>query len=231
MGLLRRAKNPKRFACKPTGLPILKGVQMIPKLRVCRLYKFIFVTVLTAFATLLLFPSTSAAQGLEVNGGWAHVSGNFGMDGFTLGTSWFFAPRISVTANYDGAWNTSRVGTFEFTSVGAIAAKSHIQDFLIGPRVYFRSYEIDRHNRVIPFADARFGVSHLHQEVQEGTAPAATNQDSAFSWMLGGGVDYPINPHWTARGELALLRTHLNAEAQSHARLAITIAYSFGSRR
>jgi hypothetical protein len=48
--------------------------------------------------------------------------------------------------------------------------------------------------------------------------------------MIGGGVDYPLGPHWMARGELGLLRTHLNADAQSRARLAITIAYTFGSR-
>jgi len=203
---------------------------MVLKLRVCTVYKFIFTAVLAGVATFCAFPAPSAAQGLEATGGWTHVSGNFGMDGFTLGTSWFFAPRMAITANYDDVWNTSRVGNFEFTTVGAIASKSHMQDFLVGPRVYFRSYDIDRHNRIIPFADARFGVSHLHQQVQEQTTPAAINQDSAFSWMLGGGVDYPINPHLVARGELALLRTHLNAEPQSHARLGITIVYSFGER-
>jgi opacity protein-like surface antigen len=179
---------------------------------------------------IFIIPSGANAQGLEVSAGWAHVTQDFGMDGFTLGASYFVAPRLSLAANYDDAWDTSRVGAFEFTSVGAISAKSHIQDFLIGPRVYFAPYKIDRHNRVIPFADARFGISHLHQEIQEGITAAAINQDSAFSWMIGGGVDYPLGPHWMARGELGLLRTHLNADAQSRARLAITIAYTFGSR-
>jgi hypothetical protein len=185
--------------------------------------------VMLCAASLVCSPATQA-QELEVSGGWAHVTQDFGMDGFTLGTSWFLAPRVAMVANYDDAWDTSRVGTFEFTSVGAIAAKSHIQDFLVGPRVYFAPYHIDRKNRIIPFADARFGVSHLHQQIQEGLNSPVANQDSAFSWMLGGGVDYPLAKHWVARGELGLLRTHLNAEAQSRARLAITLAYTFGSR-
>ncbi|HKV47771.1 MAG TPA: hypothetical protein VJN69_06730 [Candidatus Acidoferrales bacterium] len=185
---------------------------------------------LAVIATFFLLPAGANAQGLGVSAGWTHVSGNFGMDGFTLGSSWFFRPNLAITANYDDAWNTNRVGDFAFTSVGAIAAKSHMQNFLIGPRFFFSSYDIHGSHTIIPFIDGRFGVTHLHQEVQTGTTPAAINQDTAFSWMLGGGVDYPLNSHLMARGELGLLRTHLNAHPESHARLAITIAYTFGSR-
>lgn len=203
---------------------------MLRKALVSRVSKSALITGLAVVATFFLLPQKTNAQGLGVSAGWSHVSGNFGMDGFTLGSSWFFSPKIAVTANYDDAWNTDRVGNFAFTSVGAIATKSHIQDFLVGPRYFFSPYNINRNHTIIPFIDGRFGITHLHQEVQEGTVPAAINQDSAFSWLLGGGVDYPLNPHWMARGELGLLRTHLNAEPQSHARIAITIAYSFGSR-
>lgn len=181
-------------------------------------------------AAILFAPVDTNAQGLEVSGGWTHVTQDFGMDGFTLSAAWYMAPRISIFANYDGAWDTSDLGGFQFTNVGAIDVKSHIQDFLIGPRVFLAPYRIDRRNRIMPFAEARFGVSHLHQEVQEGISPAAINQDSAFSWLLGGGVDYPLNPHWVARGDLGLLRTHLDGNAQSRLRLAITLVYSFGAR-
>lgn len=152
------------------------------------------------------------------------------MDGFAAGASWSFAPRFSIAANYDDVWNTNRVGDFAFTTVGAIAAKSHQQDFLIGPRVFFSSFSIDRRNRILPFGEAQFGVTHLHQQIQEGVAVPASNSDTAFSWLLGGGVDYPINDHLMARGELELLRTHLNANPASHARIAISMVYSFGSR-
>jgi len=204
---------------------------MIRRILVSKSTKFLFIALFAVAIGLFALPSESSAQGLELSGGWAHVTGDFGMDGFNTGAAWYFAPRLSIAANYDGAWNTSQVGNFAFTSLGtAIASKSHIQDFLIGPRFFFAPYRIDRRNRVIPFADARFGVSHLHQLVQEGPYPAAVGSDSAFSWMLGGGVDYPLAPHWVARGELGLLRTHLNASAQSRLRLAISIAYTFGAR-
>jgi hypothetical protein len=207
---------------------------MIRKLHVCGFsaVKLAVAPVLALVLAIFLLPNATRAQGLEVSGGWAHVTQDFGTDGFTLGASGYFSPRFALVANYDDSWDTSRVGTFEFTTVGAIAAKSHLQNFLVGPRILFASRTIDKNKnkRIVPFADVRLGVSHLHQTIQQGLNPPATNQDSAFSWMAGGGVDYPLGPHLTARGELGLLRTHLNADAQSRARLAITLAYTFGSR-
>src|SRR5581483_7302676 len=99
--------------------------------------------VLLVCAVLLVFsscPSSSNAQGLELGGGYVHNTGDFGLDGFNLAAGWFFSNSVAVAAEYDGAYDTSRIGDFEFTSVGAIAAKSHIQDFLIGPRVYISQH-------------------------------------------------------------------------------------------
>jgi hypothetical protein len=212
---------------------------MTDRVPTIRLFLVVF-----AIATIsLICPARSGAQGLDVSGGYTHGTGNFGLDGFHLGTSWFFAPRVALAGEYDGVWDTSRVGTFDFTSVGAIASRTHLQDFLVGPRFYFPVYTInDTSNnnrtrnrnrkiyRLYPFGEAQFGVSHIHEEIQEGINPALTNSDSAFSWMLGGGVDYPLADHWMARGTLGLLRTHFNSEAQSRLRLGLGIVYTFGER-
>jgi opacity protein-like surface antigen len=181
-------------------------------------------------AASFLFPARSRAQGLELSGGYAHATSDFGTDGFDLGAAYYFAPRLSIAAEYDGMWDTSRVGSFEFTSVGAIVSQAHLQNFLVGPRFYFSDYKVGKSHFIKPFGEVQFGVSHLRSRVQEGTTPSTFNSDSAFSWMLGGGVDYPITPHWTARGNLDLLRTHLNANAQSRARLVLGIAYTWGER-
>jgi opacity protein-like surface antigen len=175
-------------------------------------------------------PVAIGAQGLEVSGGYAHSTADFGLDGFDVGVGYFFGPRVSVAAEYDGLWDTSRVGTFEFTDTGAVVAQSHLQDFLVGPRSYCGSYKVGKRRMINPFAEAQVGVSHLHQSIQEGVNPAVTNEDSAFSWMLGGGADYPLSSHWAARGTLDLLRTHFNANAQSRLRIGIGIAYTFGER-
>jgi len=195
---------------------------------------------LAVMVLLVASPRNAAAQGLELSGGWAHSTGNFGLDGFNLGAAWRFAPNIAVAAQYEGLYDTSQVGTFEFTSVGAIASKSHLQNFLIGPRYYFGQKEIGakkkgnnskRAYNISPFGEAAFGISHLKSTIQEGPQPAFTNSDSAFTWMLGGGADYQLSPHWIARGSLDLLRTHLNQNGQSRLRLVLGIAYTFGSVR
>jgi hypothetical protein len=176
------------------------------------------------------FPRSLHAQGLEFSGGWVHSTGDFGLDGFNLGAAWWVAPRISVAGEYDGAYDVSRVGQFEFTNVGAIASRSHLQDFLIGPRFYFAERKMGRYS-LRPFGEAQFGVSHLKSTIQEGTQPSMTNSDSAFSWMLGGGADYQLTSHWIARGNLDLLRTHLNEAGQSRLRLVLGVAYTFGGAR
>lgn len=182
------------------------------------------------FITILACSHSLSAQGLEVSGGWSHVTGDFGLDGFNLGTAWWVAPRISIAAEYDGVYDTSRVGTFEFTNVGAIASKSYLQDFLIGPRFNFAERKMG-HYYIRPFGEAQFGVSHLKSTIQEGIQPSVTNSDSAFSWMLGGGADYQLTSHWVARGNLDLLRTHLNEAGQSRLRLVLGVAYTLGSAR
>ena len=43
--------------------------------------------VLTFLANLMLSKGTYG-QGLELSGGWAHVTGDFGTDGFNVGAAW-----------------------------------------------------------------------------------------------------------------------------------------------
>jgi hypothetical protein len=190
-----------------------------------------FLFVLAALIALISGASSSHAQGLEVSGGWSHITQDFGTDGFQVGAGWRFSRRIAVVANYDDTWDVSRVGTFEFTSVGAIASKSHLQNFLVGPRYYFAPQRVDKKKyRIDPFAEGQFGVSRLNSKIQQGTQPFVSHSDDGFSWMLGGGADYNFTPHWGARGNLDLLRTHLNEEGQSRLRIVLGIVYSFGER-
>lgn len=187
--------------------------------------------------TILLLPflatailcTTARGQGLELHGGWAHVTGDFGTDGLNVGAAWWFTKRITIAGDYDTTWDTSTLSTFAFTSVGAIAVKSHLQQALFGPRIFFATDWTSKH-KLDPFAEAQFGFTHLYQSVQQVNMPSVAASDTAFSWMLGGGVEYLLSPHWSARGNLDFLRTHLANEGQSRLRLVIGIVYTFGSR-
>ncbi len=184
---------------------------------------------LAIMLVVLAFPKTSHAQGLELNGGWSHVTGDFGTDGFEVGAAWWFTHRVTMAANFDSDWNDSTLGVFAFTSVGAIAVKSHLDTFVIGPRIFFTTDWTDKH-RLNPFGEAQFGVSHLSQSVKQAGFPAVGASDTAFTWLLGGGAEYLITPHWSARGNLDFVRTHFANEGQSRLRLVFGVAYTFGSR-
>jgi OmpA-OmpF porin, OOP family len=182
---------------------------------------------LTSFATLML-PKSTSGQGLELSGGWAHNTGDFGTNGFSVGGAWWFTKHVTIAGDYDSSWNTTSLTSFQFTTIGSTAVKSHLQNFVFGPRIFFSTGWTDRH-RLNPFAEAEFGGSELFQQVIQ-VNKSVSESGTAFSWMVGGGVDYLISPHWSARGRLDFLRTHFAEEGQSRLRLVLGITYTFGSR-
>ncbi len=190
-------------------------------------------TLLVIPILLFLFSTPSMAQNLhnlEVGGGWSYLSSNFGVNGFNAGADYWFTPRVSGVFSYDDTWNTSSIGTFELTSIGQIAIKSHLENYLFGPRFAFANKKIKSY-QFMPFAEFQIGGSYLHSEVQESsTGLNRTASDNAFSWMLGGGADYVLSDHWAARANLDFLRTHFANAGQSQLRLVIGVAYSIKSR-
>jgi opacity protein-like surface antigen len=55
----------------------------------------------------------------------------------------------------------------------------------------------------------------------------ANNSKNAFGVQVGGGVDYRIYPHLSARGELDWVRTHLFGEWQNSAQANVDIVLHF----
>ncbi len=190
----------------------------------------------TAFLVCAIFLSAFAlstpafGQRLELNGGYAHATGDLGLDGFTGGAAWWFTPRVSMAGNFDGLWDTSRVGVFELTSTGEVSVKSNMQNYLVGPRFFFPG-ALKKEPKLVPFGELQFGATHLETRIQEVNLPDRTSADSAFTWMLGGGADYLISPHWAGRVNLDLLRTHLAEAGQSRLRMTFGLVYTFGARR
>jgi opacity protein-like surface antigen len=177
---------------------------------------------------------SASAQNLEISGGYTHITGDQGLNGFDVGAAAWFTNRVSIAADYDSTWNNSKLGVFELTQTGLIVSKSHLQDWLFGPRIFFPGIIKSKDKRIkllLPFGEAQFGVSHLSSKLQ---APASNvNQsasDTAFSWMLGGGLDYRFSPHWVGRLKLDLLRTHFADTGQSRLRIGLGVAYTFKER-
>jgi opacity protein-like surface antigen len=184
--------------------------------------------------TFLLGSVPASAQetsgaGLEFALGWSHETGNFGLDGFHLETGWWFTPRVSVNFSYADMYDNSPITAFALSSLGSIRVKSRMQNFLLGPRIAFPD-SWRGHSKAIPFGEALFGGSHLRTTISQSIPGENNASDNAFTWGLGGGIDYAINPNWVARVNVDLLRTHFGDAGQSRLRLVLGGAYTFGSR-
>ena len=183
---------------------------------------------------LLAFPLLASGQSVELGGGYAHISGDGGLDGFNAGAAMWVTDRVAMAFDYDSAWDNSHLGAFELTGSGLIVTKSHLQDFLLGPRISFPGLLKDKKTflpRLWPFAEIEIGSSHLNSSLENPSQSVSQSaSDNAFTWMLGGGADYRLSPHWVSRFKIDFLRTHFADTGQSRVRLGIGIAYTFGTR-
>ena len=81
---------------------------------------------------VMIFFGADRARGqilhnLEVSGGFGYSTGDNGLAGLTVGTSLWVSRRVSLGFDYDSLYDNSSIGTFDLTSVGHTAVKSHLQ--------------------------------------------------------------------------------------------------------
>lgn len=169
----------------------------------------------------------------ELTGGYAHISGNEGLNGFNVGGSVFLAPKVSLGFNYDGVYDTTVLGTFALTNVGLTTSKSHLQDFMAGGRFFFPGVlKIHCGTKEVvpflqPFLQAQFGESNLWSQVTSVNVGTISSSDTTFSWLLGGGGDIRVSDHFSARVSTDLLRTHFADEGQSRIRIILGVVGRF----
>jgi hypothetical protein len=104
-----------------------------------------------------------------------------------------------------------------------------MQNALVGPRFFFTNSWTDKH-KLNPFFEAQFGESWLNQRLSVPDRPETAESAQSFSWMLGGGAEYLLDPHWSARLSLGFLRSHLADQGQSQLRFVAGITYTLGKR-
>lgn len=166
---------------------------------------------------------------LELSGGFSHATGDLGFNGFNAATGLWFDRHVSVNFDYDSVYKTSTLGVLSITSIGHTAIKNRMQDWLIGPRIFFPPHELDKY-KFDPFAEFKIGGAHLSEKIQQTNLPTQSASDNAFAWALGGGADYEFSSQWFGRVNLDLLRTHFADAGQTRLRLVLGIGYTFGAR-
>jgi hypothetical protein len=180
---------------------------------------------------ICIFLSSAAVAQLEVGGSYSHLTGNSGLDGVTGSAGWQWNQYVTLIGEANFLWDTSRIGVFDLSSdTGVIRIKSDYQSYLGGGRVNLRRLikqkELEK-RKIIPHAQLLFGVSHLHQKVLDALGTSLNASDSAFTWVLGGGVDYALSRHWVSRGDLNFVRTHFVDAGQSRLKVSIGLSYKF----
>ena len=186
---------------------------------------------LYALLVLCAFSLPALAQhNYEFGGGYAHVSGNGGLDGFTVATAYSPIPDFQLFLNYDGVFDHTTFGIFAFTQTGLTFVNSHAEGLMTGPRFFvpglLKGHGNIKGHTLHPFIEAGFGDYKLHSSVTQVSTGTTSAEDRAFAWMIGGGGDFVAYRNFSARINLDLLRTHWVNEGQSHLRLTLGVFWS-----
>lgn len=184
------------------------------------------------FVLFLLSVVPLAYGQLEVGGGYAHVSGNGGLDGVNASVGLEYGRRVILVGDGDFVFDTSRVGAFDLSpNTGAILVKSNLQNYLGGARVRiigWKALKSLEKKKLLPFGEFLIGISRLSQKVEDANGTISLNaSDKAFTWEIGAGTDYTLSNQWLARGRVDLVRTHFVESGQSRFRFSIGIVRVF----
>jgi hypothetical protein len=181
---------------------------------------------------LLSFSGSAFGQAdlghLELHAGYAHITGDGGLDGFNAGAALRFNRRVSIGFDYDSTWDRTLPTAFVTSGLGALTIRSYLANYLIGPRIFFPTKKLTfKNQQLIPFGEFQFGGSHLSTTIEEAAVGSRKSSENAYSWLLGGGADYGLSRHWSGRINGDLLRTHFASTGQSRFRLVLGVVYSF----
>ncbi|MFL6300294.1 MAG: outer membrane beta-barrel protein [Terriglobales bacterium] len=184
-------------------------------------------SVFVVFAITLFIPAAAWSQmnpaesyrdlgRYEVYVGYSRMTGSLGLNGWEASGAYKpqRAPWFGVVADVSGHYGVEDIAT--------IRVKSHMYNYLAGPEVYFTRL---RNQKVVPFGHLLFGASEENTDI----AGVSFNgvQDTAFTWALGGGVDYRFGNRIYGRAKLDLVRTHFLSEGDTRGRYGFGVVYRF----
>jgi opacity protein-like surface antigen len=142
-------------------------------------------------------------------------SEKIGYNGFMAEFNQNVTRHIGIVTSFTGTYDTT--GYFDFRSGRTFDARVQRYDLLIGPRYNWRT------PRLIPFAHALFGVSHLRAHFDDLLTPRVKS-DTAFAMAFGGGLDVRAGEHLDVRPiQVDYLPTFFNGKRQDNFRASAGI--------
>jgi opacity protein-like surface antigen len=187
------------------------------------LFVFLFALIISAAGYAQVSPDEQPP--IDVFAGYSHSSNfNTGLSGwilsgnYNLGTSW-----IGVEGDISGHYGSQNLNALPILFPGTpTKVTSNLYNYNFGPRVTWRSPS----QPINAFGHLLFGGSHAGL-----SAGGVSDNDNAFSWVLGGGADYNFSPNWAGRAQLDLLHTKFFDNGESHPRFSIGLVFRFGAVR
>jgi opacity protein-like surface antigen len=128
-------------------------------------------------------------------------------------------PHIGIVADLSGHYGSESFSPAPVVPVGAsggINVTGHELEVLFGPRL---SIPV---GKLTPFAEAFFGVAHIHNG---GALPSSSN--TSFGTALGGGLDYKIIRPIAVRVEADYLQTRFFSTTQNNLRFSTGVVVRF----
>jgi opacity protein-like surface antigen len=157
---------------------------------------------------VLLFGTAVFAQDdhkIEVTGDYSYIHANpqnnniiptFSLNGGGGSVAAYLTKLVGIEAEFQG------YGSYThnlITPGGVLSASGNLFTYNVGPIVKFRTSHVE------PFAEALFGGAHtnLYANIYN-FCPGCTNvskspSNNAFDFIIGGGVDIPLNEHIAIR--------------------------------
>ena len=161
------------------------------------------------------------APRVDIFGGYSHVSNfDIGLSGWLACANYDVNRWLGVEADVNGQYGTQDLGAAPIILPG-VPNKIHsrMHSFNAGPSATYRAGKYDA------FGHFLLGFSHTNLN-----ASRASDGDTSFSWVLGGGADYNLSKSWAARLQLDLLRTNFFSVGANHARVGLGVVYRLGEQ-
>ena len=144
------------------------------------------------------------------------TSGSAGLNGWNASLEGKVLPLLGIVADFSGHYGSQTVtAVCGFVLVPCLAVREPMNTteyhFLVGPQLSFTV------GKVRPFAHALFGAARLSESTR---AQPFSASDTAFSYALGGGIDYRLlGPlRWRVQGDF--LRDRFFSGSQNNFRFS-----------
>jgi len=149
---------------------------------------------------------------------WSGLTGNSSgtnLNGWEASLEGKVFPHLGIVTDFGSHYGSETFTALTTNGPFNASVSGHQWELLFGPRV---SVSV---GKFTPFAEAMFGVAHIHN------GDFFDTSNTSFAEALGGGIDYRLVRLLALRVEADYIHTHLFSTTQNNFRLSTGIVFRF----